>query len=102
MSEQEALGVLVVKVSRPLSQEQEEALMRQLAAIKGYQAVIVASEMEVTTHPSLQPLVDAITAQTKAIHELAASNADLLDAIAGEDEPVGDEPATTYLSGEPV
>lgn len=97
--------LLVIQTERHLSQGQR-LLIREaaeaMATRVGMEALILDGGLKAEVHRDFAPLIDAITAQTDAINQLAASNMALVDAILDQiDDGYGDSAGLSrnYLDG---
>lgn len=100
MNNVEKKGILVIKTDQTLSFEHHErirAMAEPLCDSLGLKCLVLDSGLTAGVHYDLTPLIAAIQAQTEAINALAASNCELIQAMAqAEDLPTESK---RYLDG---
>ncbi|WP_165856744.1 hypothetical protein [Marinobacter sp. JSM 1782161] len=96
---------IVLKPQRILSERHTKMLMDQAEKFEqetGCQVIVTEHGIDCEIHTDVGPLVAAIEKQTEAINALAASNMELVEAMAEVDHVDDEErePAT-YMDGTP-
>ncbi|CAI3795815.1 hypothetical protein [Rheinheimera sp. MM224] len=88
--------LLVIKLNQPLSPDRMASIKNHVQTLTGFPCLIVDADTVVELHhPTMQPLIDAISKQTDAINKLADSNMAIVDEIAGMNDADGlAEPAS--------
>lgn len=92
------MDLLILNSTRPLSREEFDRLkpaMEKIEKATGMKVVLLDDPLSAKVERDLQPLVDALTAQTEMMGRLVLALAD----SGAEDEP---EAPRTYMDGTPL